>query len=529
MSFAPDRPNVLLILVDEMRADALGCFGGASVGGQSITPNLDRLAAEGTRFSSCFVPQPTCTPCRAALLTGCYASALRSRMVGCHTPDDARFLPRVLGRAGYRTASVGKIHLVPQRGEAAAIEATRRDDATVDYFGFETIELVNGHGPDCFGPSYTPWLRGRVADLDERRAVREPMCGIPSCYRWPLPPEVHSTRYIADHAVESLRHLADDRAPFLLHCSFPDPHHPFCVPEPYASRFDPDDMPDPLPPITEAIDPPPVGVAAYEGRDTRLHRPDGCATSHVIGTPHHDYRRFSDRDWRVVRAVTAGMVAMLDDAIGRVLDTLDELGLADRTVVAFASDHGDYLGDHGMFGKGLHYDSVLRTPLLLRGPGVPRGRVADGIASLVDLAPTLYDLLGVDEPEALQGFSLKPGLDDSDAWPRDAALTENDDDIAGLRMRTLTTRYWKLTRYAGDDFGELYDRRADPGERRNRYADPACRATRDTLNAALADHLLCASDGANGRVQPPKPRVVKHRPAPVCLTPSSDALPGAQL
>lgn len=520
-----DRPNVLLILVDEMRADALGCFGGASVGGQAITPNLDRLAAQGTRFASCYVPQPTCTPCRAALLTGCYPSALRSRMVGCHTPNDPRFLPRVLGEAGYRTASVGKIHLVPQRGEAAAIEATRRGDGTLDYFGFREVELVNGHGPDCFGPSYTPWLRERVPDLDERRARREPLCAVPSCYRWPLPAEVHSTWYITDRAIDTVRRFAVGNDPFLLHCSFPDPHHPFTVPEPYASRFDPDAMPNPLPPIAKAVDPPSVGVAAYEGRDTRLHRPDGRPTSHLIGTPHHDYRRFTDRDWRVVRAITAGMVAMLDDAIGRLLDALDELGLAEQTIVAFASDHGDYLGDHGLFGKGLHYDSVLRTPLLLRGPGVPTGHVADGVASLVDLAPTLYDLLGLDEPEAVQGFSLGPGLTDPEAWPRDAALTENDDDIAGLRFRTLTTADWKLTRYAGDAFGELYDRRADSGERVNRYADPACRSTRDALTDALTDHLLCATDGANRRAQPPSPRVFKHRPAPIQSAALIDAPP----
>ncbi len=502
------RPNVLMVLVDEMRADALGCFGNPV----TQTPRLDALASAGARLTRCFVPQPTCTPCRAGLLTGCHPSALRSRMVGCRTPDDPRFLPRVLAEAGYHTASVGKIHLVPQREEAAAVEATRRGDGTVDYFGFRDVELVNGHGDFCFGPRYTPWLRAQTPDLDERRASREPLCEVPGCYRWPLPPETHASRYIADRAVAALRDAAARDQPFFLHCSFPDPHHPFTVPEPYASRYDPDAMPDPLPPITESTDPPPVGLDAYHGRGARVRRADGKPASRIIGTPPHDYTRYTPRDWRIVRAVTAGMVSLLDDCIGQVLDALEALGLTDNTYVVFASDHGDYLGDYGLFGKGLHYDCVLRSPMILRGPGVPAQAETDAVASLIDLAPTLLDYLGIDEPEAMQGLSLRAGLADPYAWPRDAAMTENDDDMAGVRMRTLTTRRWKLTRYAGLDYGELYDRDADPAERRNLWRDPAYADTRARLTEALADHMLCAIDGSNGRVQPPALSVVKHAP-----------------
>ena len=111
-------PNILLIFADELRADALGYAGNPII----QTPNIDRLAHEGTAFSQCMITQPTCTPSRASILTGCYPSALRSRMVGCITPDDPRFMPRLLKQAGYRTASIGKIHLVPQRSEPDAIQ-----------------------------------------------------------------------------------------------------------------------------------------------------------------------------------------------------------------------------------------------------------------------------------------------------------------------------------------------------------------------------------------------------------------------
>jgi arylsulfatase A-like enzyme len=505
------NPNVVMILVDEMRADALSCFGNQV----ARTANIDRLAETGVRFSQCMIPQPTCTPCRARLLAGFFPSAVRSRMVGCTTPDDARFLPRVLRQAGYRTASIGKIHLVPQRWEPDALAATRQPDGTHDYYGFEHVDLVNGHGDGCFGPLYTPWLRERVSDVEQRRRARESLCKVPACYRWPLPPEVHSSQYIADRSVEYLKGVAERDEPFFLCCSFPDPHHPFTVPEPYASIFDPSDMPAPRPPLTESLDPPLIGLEAYRGDDTPLHRADGSRTDRLIGTPPHDYREFGEHDWRVVRAITTGMVAQLDACIGRVLDALDQSNLAQNTIVVFASDHGDYLGDYGMYGKGLHYDCVLRTPLIMRGPGLPRGVTIDRMASLVDVAPTLLDLVGVDPPEAQTGLSLKAGLDNPAAWPRDAALTENDDDMACVRMRTLTTRDWKLTIYAGQAFGELYDRQRDPHERRNLWSDPDHAAVRAAMTAALADHMLCAIDGSNGRTQPTACPVVRHSPRPI--------------
>ncbi len=501
-------PNILMILVDEMRADALGCFGN----GMIKTPNLDRLAAAGVRFDQCMIPQPTCTPCRAALLTGCFPSALRSRMVGCVTPDDPRFLPRVLGNAGYSTASIGKIHLRPQGAEPHAVEESRGADGVYDYYGFQYVDLVNGHGDHTFGPRYTPWLRKRVPDWEERRKAAKRLGAIPDCRSWPFPLEVHSSEYIADRSVEYLHQAATRGAPFFLHCSFPDPHHPFTAPEPYASMYSPADMPPPLSAITESVNPPPPGLDAYAGKATAYMRPDGAPVDRVIGTPPRPFHTYTEEDYRVVRAITAGMVTHLDACIGRVLDALEASGQADNTLVVFASDHGDYLGDYGLFGKGLHYDCVLRTPLLMRGSGLPRSREVNQMASLVDVAPTLYELIGLDEPEALQGFSMKPGLDNPAAWSRDAALTENDDDMAELRLRTLTTEYWKLTLYAGDSYGELYDRRRDPRERVNLWNDPAHATVQAQLMHRLADHMLCAIDGANGRVQTPRPPIVKHKP-----------------
>ena len=377
-----EQPNIILILCDELRADALGCFGNPSV----KTPNIDRLAAGGTRFSQCFVTQPTCTPSRASILTGCYPSALRSRMVGCHTPEDPRFLPRVLAEAGYRSASIGKLHLVPQAAEPDIVAERLASDAA-NYYGFQEVDLVNGHGSRCFGNRYSPWLRETVPDLEARLAETAPYEKGVNCWRWNLPAAAHSSHYIADRAIDFL--ASTDGQPFFLHVSFPDPHYPFTAPEPWASLYDPADMPPPIPPVTESIDMPPLHERVYRGpQSSEGKRP----RDRVIGTPPHNYAELDADDWRQVKAVYYGMVSLVDHSIGKIVDALERLGLRDDTIIVFLSDHGDYLGDHGMYGKGLPYESALRTPLIARGPGIATSHTIDSVESTLDIAPTLLDM-----------------------------------------------------------------------------------------------------------------------------------------
>ena len=213
--------------------------------------------------------------------------------------------------------------------------------------------------------------------------------------------------------------------------------------------------------------------------------------------------------WRQVRATSYGMISLLDDSVGRILEALDETGLSENTLVVFLSDHGDYLGDYGLVGKGFHYDCILRTPLLAAGPGIRPGTVLDGMASTVDIAPTLLDLAGVPEPDAVQGVSMRPALCAGEPLPRKAVLTENDDDFVPMRVRTLTTLEWKLSVYANQEQGELYDRADDPREQRNLWDDPAHAATRDSLRGVLLNEVLCSIETANGRVQKPAPRIPK--------------------
>ena len=503
-----NRPlNILLVFCDQLRADALGCAGNPIV----HSPNIDRLAQRGVQFTQCMVTQPTCTPCRASALTGVYPSALRSRMVGCYTPDDARFLPRVFAARGYRTASIGKVHLVPQGAEPGAIAQTLQSDGRYDYYGFREIDLVNGHGDHCFGPRYSEWLRRKVPEAPALiKKARRYAPGVSDSYTYELPAEVHSSNYIGDRTVEFLRDCGDD--PFFLHVSFPDPHHPFTVPEPYASMYDPADMPPPIPPVTESVDVPALHLDAYYARNLRMRGQRGSA-DRVIGTKPERYDRYTTADWQRVVALYYGMISLVDHNIGKILGTLQETGLAGHTFVVFTSDHGDYLGDHGLYGKGLAYDGSIHAPLIYSGPGVQGGRQIDSMASTLDIAPTLLDVAGLEEPEGVQGCSLKEALSGEARTARTAALTENDDDFVAMKMRVLTTTDWKLVYYCGEELGELYDRRNDPHEMVNLWNDAGYAARRTELMGILLEEIMCGLDVSNGRRQPPHPpQAIKWTP-----------------
>lgn len=501
-----NHPNIIMILCDELRADALGCYGNTIIN----TPNIDRLASMGTRFDQCMVTQPTCTPSRASILTGCYPSAIRSRMVGCYTPDDPRFLPRVLSENGYRTASIGKLHLVPQGAEPDVIASnTQYDDKT--YYGFQEIDLVNGHGDKCFGPQYSKWLNERVPDLTERLERKQHYPHGVNAYTWELPEEVHSSHYIADRTIEFLEQVTEQ--PFFLHVSFPDPHYPFTVPEPYASLYNPDDMPPPIRPIDEEDDMPSLHTQVYRRQDTAEIHPDGRPVDRVIGTPPHMYSDYTVEDWQQVKATYYGMVSLADHCIGRILDAIDQQNLRENTIIVFLSDHGDYLGDHGFYGKGLPYDSVLRVPMIWAGAGIQAGEIVDTVESTLDITPTILDMANIPEPEGVQGLSIQPILTGEPQNRPSIALTENDDDFAAVRMRTLTTEDWRLTYYLDENFGELIDRRNDPNETQNLWDEPEYSVVRQDLLNLLMREILASIDMVNGRKQQPSAPIPKWRKA----------------
>ncbi|RAH36416.1 sulfatase [Halomonas sp. SL1] len=510
------RPNFIVFITDQQRAEHLGCYGDPTV----RTPHLDGLAAKGVRFTRFHVATPICQPNRACLVTGQQPSVNGVRQNGIPLDLDSVTFADALRGAGYRTGYIGKAHFqnvtdipAPARrqggegetlsdalghslrrqrdGEAYRWEVRRRWAETpglelpTPYYGFEHVRLCIGHGDQVEG-HYSGWLRERHADPDALRgpanALPDEGVTAPQCWRTALPEGDYSTAYVADQACAFLDDQ-DDETPFVLVVSFPDPHHPFTPPGRYWSMYDPDEvvLPATVGRSVEAIaDLPESALAAYRwGRD----EPDS-----------HWPLSLSERQLREIIALNYGSISMVDDAVGEVLARLAERGLADDTVVAFTSDHGDYMGDHGTVLKlGLHFQSVVRVPLIWHDPRSPEpgGRVSGRLGSAIDLAPTLLQRAGLKTPVGMQGRDL---FDAQRAAPpvliEDAGIQVFRDGDAASGITTLVTEDWRLSLFEGEAGGELYHLAEDPGETRNLWADPAHQDTRMALLEALARRMI---------------------------------------
>jgi arylsulfatase A-like enzyme len=244
---------------------------------------------------------------------------------------------------------------VPQANEIYEMSKTAHlgengNAISYNYFGFQEIDIVNGYGDRCQGNLYTAWLREQVPDAERRVGTTSKYdSGTKDTKIYKLPHEVHSSNYIGDKTAEYIENSGDE--PFFLHVSFPDPHPPYCVPEPYASMYDDANLPDPIPSVTESQDMPPMFEHVYYGvNPSRKSRMPGTY-GNPTGTDPADYSKYSLQDWRKVRSIYYGMVTLIDENIGKIFASLKKKGLESETIVVFLSDHGDYLGDHGMCGN----------------------------------------------------------------------------------------------------------------------------------------------------------------------------------
>jgi arylsulfatase A-like enzyme len=489
--------NVLLITTDQQRADTLGVEGSPL----GATPNIDAVAAAGTRYAAARTQNPLCQPARATILTGTYPSTHGVTCNGVDLPADAeeRSVATLLGRAGYSTALFGKAHFATTypffpTGKVESVEGSARVDPewSGPYFGFQHVEMMLfGHnlriadlmgqwnwvfGPPPIGLHYARYLfrDGFDRGMERLRLMQPEAAGAQwdhtQTWRNALPEEDHPTTWVADRACEWLRN-AD--GPFFAWVSFTDPHHPMDPPAPWCDRYAPADVLEVLPTLhaNEHDDSPPLHkilAKGMRGRPMEWANPGGAIMTR--------------EELALMTAGYYGMVAQLDAAIGRVVSVLDERGIADDTLVIVSTDHGEFLGEHQMIFKGpFGYDSLLRVPLVVRGPGVDAGAVVDDPVGTIDLAPTMLDHAALEVPKWMEGRSLRD-------QPREYVLTEDDFDImVRIPLRTITTARFKLHRYLEAPFGELYDLEEDPGEVVNRWDDPAYASTRNDLLVLLDD------------------------------------------
>ena len=491
------RPNVIFITSDQHRADAIG-----PENPRVHTPHLDRMAQQGTRFAACVTPNLVCQPARASILTGLLPSLHGVRDNGIDLPPAAGekgFAARLRG-AGYRTAFFGKAHFSTKSTFQPTGTPEDRNSGhlyeagwTGPYMGFDYLQLIvlgHFHKPPPPGlplvGHWERWLmsRGRGEALEEWKRPFRP--GIDAAQTWSssLPVAWHSSSWTADRAIEWI-HAQAGQGPLCAWISFPDPHHPFDCPMPWSQVHRPEDM---LLPTHREQD---LDRRPWWHRASLENKP-------VVADPEMlKYResgtritRQSDEQLAAMTANYYSMVSLVDHSVGRILDALERAGIQDETYVVFASDHGEMLGNHGLYLKHpTPYEDLLRVPLVVRGPGVAPGQVVDEPVSTLDLGPTFLEWAGSPaDRSAFNGTSLA-ALAAGERQPRQAAYSEWHVDASRcgveLRLETVRTRTAKLTIERGSGAGELYDLAADPGEMDNLFEAPAAAGLRRELEALL--------------------------------------------
>ncbi len=491
---AQTSPNIIVITTDQQRTDSLSCYGSEF----THTPHLDRLADEGVRFDRAYCANQVCTPARASIFTGRHVSRQGAWNVGMNVPEDEVMISHLLGAAGYRTHYVGKIHFQAFGGTA---EQSRESMGEWDriypewrgpYYGFETVEVAVGHAHWGMAGHYGAWVRSQLSAAEYPEYMRVSTDSQHhfggEAYDWPLPLRLHHSVWTADRTIDFLEREGGER-PFLLAVGFPDPHHAHSVPREFQDRVRPEEVP--LPDFTpgELDDKPPFFRLAHEGRwlESDLIGDYGIAGQWLGG--YADFREVTEEEARRGRAYYYSLVRLIDQQMGRILEALDRLGLSENTLVIFTTDHGELLGDHGVWMKGpFSYEQLVRIPMVLRWPaGFAGGRSTEALLSQVDLAPTALAAAGLPAPGNLDGVNALPLLRGEAQAVRETALVECVDDPRGIRSKTLVTPGHKLTWYAGQDYGELYDREADPREKVNRWEDSAYLEVRARLLGTLLD------------------------------------------
>lgn len=421
---SPERPpHVLFVVVDDLRPE-LGCYGAAA----ARTPHLDRLAAGGVVFERAYCQESLCSPSRVSALTGLYpwsSGFTRNRQSFRAVLPDVVTLPQHFRSHGWRSVGVGKVF----------------HEGTEDPRSWSE-------------PAWEAPLEAAYALEENRRTARSRGQRAP-VERVDRPDEDYCDGRVATRAIEVLR-THDPETPLFLAVGFVRPHLPFAAPERY---FEAVPEPDWDVPST-----PPAGSPVQAGTIVWPLGNYGIAPTGFA----------AERD-RLVHAYLAA-TAFVDAQIGRVLDELDALGLAEDTIVVVWGDHGYYLGEYGLWGKTGCFDVALRAPLLMRAPGHPGGATTDALVELVDLYPTLCELAGIDTPDGLDGRSFAGLLGASAGGGRDVARSwHSSRRTVGWSVRTADYRLtsWRDPRAPSSEVAvELYDHARDPGETRNVAADP---------------------------------------------------------
>lgn len=437
------KPNILVFITDQQHADCLGFAGHPLV----KTPNLDRLAARGAWFRHMYTCSAICAPSRTSFLTGTY---LRTHQHMGNGGDLQRKLPSMASealRAGYRTGLTGKAHF---------------PHSILEHF--QTRNIISDYNAEL--------KEQGLQDHDAETPFHQHFMSAPS----KLSMDRHRVGWTADRAVDFIRTDNEKDEPFFLWCSFHPPHAPHTPSPEYDDLYDP-----------EAI---PVDWEAFERFErSRVGQRAMMETFWNIGSVRQNPEIFQKAVCRYLSLIT-----MIDDAVGRVLQALEESGQADDTIIVFTSDHGDFAGHFGQLGKNIPgYDDLLRIPFVYVDPQrEDHGRCVESLHQSVDLFPALWERMGLEVPPTVQGESFLPALDGYPASGREAVFAETHN------VKTVHTGDWKLNFFAvHPEKGQLFRMGVDPDETNNLWDDPACAHIRQCLMERLTAWMV-RCEQANG-------------------------------
>lgn len=468
-----ESPNILWITTDQQRWDTIGCLNNPHI----HTPNLDRLCQQGVAFERAYCQSPICTPSRASFLTGLYPSAIHQNRNGNDTfpaSDRVQLITKRLADVGYTCGLSGKLHI------AAAWRGTEiRVDDGYKYFWY-SHSPGEGMGK---GNQYTDWLTQQGIDI--KTLFRDYRADDTSYrhYKPDIDEKYHQTTWCTDRALEFIN--MQHSGPWLMSVNFYDPHLPFDAPAKYSQRYDPKTLPKPIMANNEA---------AHQKRLSAFFL----------------QREFQQPDDGIqeIRASYYGMIELIDENIGRLLDELKRSGQRDNTVIIFHSDHGELLGDHGFLAKGCRfYEGLTHVPLIVSRPGHFKQNLRSrALVELTDLAPTLAELAGI-KLEWTHGKSLLPLLTGKAEAHRRRNFVRCEyyntlnpffPHAPEKHKPCYATMYrddrYKLCVYHGSDYGELFDMDDDPHEINNLWEDPQYRELKYGLITKSFDASIVISD-----------------------------------
>lgn len=464
------RKNILFLMTDQHRADTLGSYGNT----MAATPVLDELARTGTRFDRWYTPTAICTPARASLLTG--QAPFRHKLLANHERNvgyledlaEGQFtFSEALKENGYNTGLIGKWHVGTEKKAAD--------------FGFDGPELPGWHNP-VDNEDYLKYLKENALpayEISDRMRGTLPNGGPGNLLAARLHQPVEATfeHYLATRTIELMEKYAADAAyedkPFFLELNFYGPHLPYIIPDKYFDMFDPADIELPAS-IAETFEGKPPVQQNYSA--------------------HWTFDTMPLEDSRKLIAVYWGYVALIDAQIGRVMDAMERLGLAQDTAVFFTCDHGEFTGSHRLHDKGpAMYEDIYRTPGILRIPGGPQGQVRTEFVSLLDCTATILDIAGIDPSPAVDSRSLVPLAEGRQIeWSEDIVCEFHGHHFP-YPQRMLRNDRYKLV-VNPDSVNELYDLLADPDEMSNLYSREDLRGIRNTMMQRLYSILRDRGD-----------------------------------